>query len=127
MLRIFGYTLALFAMVFMTGLHFAILQSIASVRMVVAYSKNSTLAEGLEQTLDGEHPCAMCLQIRQSQGEEKKKAAAIGYSEKKSEAALLLATLQIPLPTFSLAGYETHSEAARRRPASPAFRPPRSR
>ena len=54
------------------GLHWAFLQSVAWVGMVVSYSQSAPLSEALVKTFDGKHPCALCKQIAQGQKSEKK-------------------------------------------------------
>ncbi len=126
MLRPIGNVLALVALIFICGLHIAVLQAVASVRMVVNYSQSATFSEGLNKTLDGAHPCAMCLKIRKTQGDENKKSEAIGYSQKKSEAAILLPSAQVPVPLVSQSDYAGFVQKTARRTLEPALRPPRS-
>jgi hypothetical protein len=54
------------------GLHWAFLQSVAWVSMVISYSEHATLAEALVKTFDGRHPCSLCKRIAQSNQTEKK-------------------------------------------------------
>jgi hypothetical protein len=54
------------------GLHWAFLQSVAWVTMVVNYSQNATLKEAFEKTFDGQHPCALCKQVTAGKKSEKK-------------------------------------------------------
>jgi hypothetical protein len=54
------------------GLHWAFLQSVAWVGMVISYSENATLTEALVKTFDGRHPCSLCKRIAQSNQTEKK-------------------------------------------------------
>jgi hypothetical protein len=126
MLRPIGNGLALVALIFICGLHLAVLQSVASVRMVMDYSQSATFSEGLNKTLNGAHPCAMCLKIRKTQGDENKKSEAVGYSQKKSEAAILLTLAQVPVPLRSQSDYADFVEKAGSRTLEPALRPPRS-
>ena len=61
---------------FSIGAQWAVLQSAAWVRMAVSYSiKAGSVADGLSQTFDGEHPCAMCLAIAKGKQSEKKDPA----------------------------------------------------
>ena len=54
------------------GLHWAFLQSVAWVSMVISYSEDATLTEALVKTFDGRHPCSLCKRIAQSNQTEKK-------------------------------------------------------
>jgi hypothetical protein len=48
----------------LTDGHWAILQSIAWAKMLFNYSRSAPLGTAIEQTFDGEHPCAMCKMIQ---------------------------------------------------------------
>ena len=54
------------------GLHWAPLQSVAWVGMIVRYSQQTTLVEALVKTFDGQHPCFLCKQISEGKKAEKK-------------------------------------------------------
>jgi hypothetical protein len=56
------------------GLHWAVLQSVAWVGMVVSYSQDLPLSAALSQTFDGKHPCSLCQQIAQGRQSEKRPA-----------------------------------------------------
>jgi hypothetical protein len=64
------------ALAFTIGLHWAFLQSVAWVGMVVSYSQNSGISAALEKTFDGKHPCALCNAIAEGKKSEKKPEAA---------------------------------------------------
>jgi hypothetical protein len=53
------------------GLHWALLQSLAWVGMVVSYSQKASLAEAVTKTFDGKHPCALCKAIAKGKKSEK--------------------------------------------------------
>jgi hypothetical protein len=48
------------ALVVTLGAHWALLQTVAWVGMIITYSQETTLAEAVEMTFDGEHPCRLC-------------------------------------------------------------------
>jgi hypothetical protein len=50
----------------MTGGHWMLLQSVAWAKMLVDYSRASSLRVAVEQTFDGRHPCAMCKAIQKA-------------------------------------------------------------
>ncbi len=56
----------------LTGGHWLLLQTVAWSKMVVDYSKKSSLSQAVAQTFDGEHPCTMCKKIDQGREKEKK-------------------------------------------------------
>jgi len=54
------------------GAHWALLQSVAWMGMVVAYSEHASFKEALVQTFDGKHPCCLCKAITAAKKSEKK-------------------------------------------------------
>lgn len=54
------------------GVHWAFLQSVAWMGMIVSYSKDASFAEAVSKTFDGKHPCTLCKTIEQGRGEQKK-------------------------------------------------------
>ena len=66
-------TLTALLLVLTLGLHWAMLQSVAWVGMIVTYSRDASLTEAINKTFDGQHPCKMCKVIKQARAEEKQK------------------------------------------------------
>ena len=73
------------ALIATSGVHWAVLQSVAWAGMIVSYSETSPLKMALSETFDGKHPCPLCRAI-----------AAGKKSEKKNEVALQLNKLEFP-------------------------------
>jgi len=67
-----GRIIAVLLLVLSLGLHWALLQSVAWVSMVVRYSQNDSLKVALVKTFDGQHPCSLCKVIEQARGEERR-------------------------------------------------------
>ena len=59
------------ALSFSMGLHWVSLQSAAWVGMVVTYSQETTLLQGVAMTFDGEHPCRWCRRVEQGGSSQK--------------------------------------------------------
>lgn len=59
-------------LVLATGGHWALLQSVAWVTMAARYSQDSVLAEVLEKTFDGQHPCELCKLVQKGKSSERK-------------------------------------------------------
>jgi hypothetical protein len=59
------------------GLHWAFLQSVAWVGMIISYSHKASVTEALEKTFDGKHPCPLCKSISKSQKAEKKSVSTL--------------------------------------------------
>ena len=60
------------ALFFIMGGPWAVLQTIAWAKMVVEYSRDTSVGEALSKTFDGEHPCGMCKKISKVRSEERK-------------------------------------------------------
>lgn len=54
------------------GGHWAFLQSVAWVGMIVNYSATDTFARAVQKTFDGEHPCGLCHFVTAGKKAEKK-------------------------------------------------------
>ena len=66
-----GPVLMLVALLQICGGHWLALQSLAWTEMLVAYSRDSQLAEAVAKTFDGQHPCALCESIAQGKKSER--------------------------------------------------------
>lgn len=65
--------LLLIALMVSIGGQWAVLQTAAWVRMAVTYSiRTGSVAEGLSEAFDGDHPCRMCCAIKKARDSEKK-------------------------------------------------------
>ena len=64
-----GLTLAV-----VLGAHWLLLQSVAWVGMVVSYSQSAPLTEAISMTFDGEHPCKLCIAVKEGKKAEKKQS-----------------------------------------------------
>ena len=56
---------------FSLGLHWAALQSVAWTSMFLERVQQGTLFEALQTTLDGKHPCRICLVVREGRAAAK--------------------------------------------------------
>lgn len=56
------------------GAHWLMLQSAAWVGMIVNYSQSAPLTEAISMTFDGEHPCKLCLAVKEGRNSEKKQS-----------------------------------------------------
>lgn len=65
------------ALFFIMGGPWAVLQTIAWAKMVVEYSRDTSVGEALSKTFDGEHPCGMCKKISKVRSEERKSPALV--------------------------------------------------
>jgi len=54
-----------------------VLQTIAWAKMVIEYSRDTSVGEALSKTFDGNHPCGMCKKISKVRSEERKSPALV--------------------------------------------------
>ena len=64
-----GLTLAV-----VLGAHWLLLQSVAWMGMIVSYSQRAPLTEAISMTFDGEHPCKLCIAVKEGKKAEKKQS-----------------------------------------------------
>lgn len=69
----FARWMSVLALMLSLGAHWAFLQSVAWVGMIVSYSRDGSFTEAVSKTFDGQHPCAMCEAIKQGRAEEKQR------------------------------------------------------
>lgn len=60
------------ALASLMGLHWPFLQSIAWARMLAADLPGYTLAQAIQRTFDGKHPCALCKAIEKGKKAERR-------------------------------------------------------
>ncbi len=67
-----GAAICLIAVLAAGGGHWAVLQLFAWACMIVDYSAQNSLADAVEMTFDGKHPCPMCLKIAKARKQERR-------------------------------------------------------
>ncbi len=60
------------ALMLTLGFHWALLQSVAWVGMVVNYSQDGSVKQAITKTFDGHHPCSLCKMVRAGKKSESK-------------------------------------------------------
>jgi hypothetical protein len=70
-----GKSLVAILLILSIGGHWALLQGVAWVTMVVDYSKEAPLSVAVSKTFDGQHPCNLCNLVRHGKDSEKKQEA----------------------------------------------------
>jgi hypothetical protein len=72
------------------GMHWSVLQGIAWTGMLISNLAENSVVEAVEKTFDGEHPCPLCLAVKEGQKKEKDDSKPVAAkSVKKFEAVLL--------------------------------------
>lgn len=104
------------------GVHWAFLQSVAWVGMVMSFSQKATLAEALAKTFDGKHPCKLCKAVQEAKQSEKKQD--VLKVEGKKEFCFD-STISIPRPPSAFMLLFVPSDSALSRTDTPPVPPPR--
>ncbi|GDY22441.1 hypothetical protein LBMAG56_37880 [Verrucomicrobiota bacterium] len=88
-----------------TNGHWAVLQTVAWTRMLCDFSRTGSLETAITKTFDGQHPCKMCVQIKQGKESENAtghdlplKQVALKIDFFLAPKDLLLAALVLPPP-----------------------------
>lgn len=65
-----GAIVALSAVLAAGGVHWLALQSVAWTRMALDFSRSAGWSVALEKTFDGEHPCRLCVKVKEGRAKE---------------------------------------------------------
>ena len=119
--RLFQFSVAA-ALIIAVGGHWAVLQSVAWVSMAVTYSQTDTLEVALKKTFGGQHPCKLCIAVKEGKQEEQKQP---GFKiETKLDFVCLQAVAYVhPALPFTLLSLSSNS--ALPRTEAPPVPPPR--
>jgi hypothetical protein len=71
-LRRFGQILVIVALLAALGTHGMVLHSVAWTRMLADNLRTTSVAEAVQRTFDGKHPCTLCKHIAKGKQSEKK-------------------------------------------------------
>ena len=95
--HIAGHAASFIALFAMLGGHWLVLQSVAWTRMLAENSAQDPLAVAVAKTFDGQHPCPMCLEIREGRQKEQQQNGAWAKEDKIKEFFWEPRALVIPL------------------------------
>jgi hypothetical protein len=113
--------LVLIAAVQILGGHWAVLQSVAWVKMFVEYAQEDSLRTALVKTFDGEHPCSICHTVSDGWKKEEKREATV-LVEKID--AVLAPAVQLPRAEVVAGSYALAGISAVSRADAPPTPPP---
>ena len=119
--RLFQLAVAL-ALIVAVGGHWAVLQSIAWVGMAVNFSKTAPLSVALKKTFDGDHPCRLCVAVKEGQQDEQKRS--VIKVETKLDFLCFRSVAYLP-PELPVTLLPVSSEFALPRAHAPPLPPPR--
>ncbi len=86
------------AVLHLLGGHWFALQGVAWVTMLVDRTQDSSLAEALDTTFDGQHPCSLCKAVAAGKKEERERQNTLADPGAKLVAVLVAVS---PLPPLS--------------------------
>ena len=119
--RLFQFSIAA-ALIIAVGGHWAVLHSVAWVSMAVTYSRTDTLEVALKKTFGGEHPCKLCIAVKEGKQEEQKQP--VLKVETKLDFVCLQAGAHVH-PALPFALLSPSSDVALPRTEAPPVPPPR--
>lgn len=122
MLARFSKGLLILALVCTIGLHWAFLQSVAWVGMVMTYSRSLPLAAAIDRTFDGKHPCCLCMQVQEGKRSEKKSERRLELKKLEFRFSMDFSIPAAPSAFFTLRYSDPLADSAN---DEPPFRPPR--
>ncbi len=97
MFRKLGLFLAVLALFSIAGGHWAVLQTVAWAEMLHDYSQRTgSVAAAVEQTFDGQHPCALCREIQAAKSGEHKQSPATPAAKDDAKVKARLAEAALP-------------------------------
>jgi hypothetical protein len=99
-----GNIACLLAVLGMLGGHWVVLQSFAWARMLSHYAREGTWASALVRTLDGKHPCDLCLNIKSGQQQEQAQDKNLPFIKLGETPDLLCDYRSTPVPLPTLLG-----------------------
>lgn len=88
------------------GAHWAVLQSVAWVGMIVDYSSDVGLRQGVSMALDGNNPCSLCHAIQSGKSQERQQEGAAAQSANDLKLELLSRTIAIYPPSVEMSAAE---------------------
>ena len=119
--RLFQFSVAA-ALILAVGGHWAVLQSVAWVGMAVSYAQTDSLEVALKKTFDGQHPCKLCLAVKEGKQQEQKQTA---FKVETKLDFLCFSQFSFVHPALPFTVLSPPAEAAPVRPHSPPTPPPR--
>lgn len=122
----FARFLLVSALMISIGAQWAVLQSAAWITMAVNYSiKTGSVAKGLSDTFDGDHPCPLCCVVKKGTESEKKDPKQ-ETAKKKLDLFTHGKAMKVIVPSALEANYGSLVQHAHARAEAPPREPPRS-
>lgn len=107
------------------GMHWALLQGVAWTGMFLANLNKGTVTEAVEKTFDGEHPCPLCLAVKEGQKKEKDDSKPLAAKSVKKFEAVLVAETRLVAPSAQIRSFPWLVSSFEGRSERPSMPPPR--
>ena len=107
------------------GMHWAVLQGVAWTGMFLANLNQGTVTEAVEKTFDGEHPCPLCLAVKEGQNQEKDDSKPLAAKSVKKFEAVLVAETRLVAPSAEIRSFPWLVSSFEGRSERPSMPPPR--
>jgi len=107
------------------GMHWAVLQGVAWTGMFLANLNQGTVTEAVEKTFDGEHPCPLCLAVKEGQKQEKDDSKPLTAKSVKKFEAVLVAETRLVAPPAEIRSFPWLVSRFEGRSERPSMPPPR--
>lgn len=120
----FARVLLVFCALYISGAHWFVLQTVAWTQMLVVRAMDSGFAAAVETTFDGEHPCDLCVVVREGTKQEEKSPPLL-VGEWTKITCLQPGTVTLSRPMATGFTYERMSVDAFARADAPPAPPPR--
>jgi hypothetical protein len=120
--RTANFVIAILLVVSIGG-HWALLQSVAWMTMLVDYSKDAPLSVAVRKTFDGKHPCSLCKIVKHGQETEQKQDST--NLKVKPDSWLLAGAFDFQVAQSSAAPILSAQHIIQPRAESPPVPPPR--
>lgn len=107
------------------GMHWAVLQGVAWTGMFLANLNEGTVTQAVEKTFDGEHPCPLCLAVKEGQKQEKDDSKPFAAKSVKKFEAVIVAETRLVSPSAEIRSFPRLVSRFEGRSERPSMPPPR--
>jgi hypothetical protein len=108
------------------GMHWSVPQGVAWTGMLISNLAESSVVEAVEKTFDGEHPCPLCLAVKEGQKQEKDDSAPAPAKSLKKFEAVLVAETRLVAPSAQIRSFPWLVSSFEGRSERPSMPPPRA-
>lgn len=108
------------------GMHWTVLQGVAWTGMFLANLNKGTVTEAVEKTFDGEHPCPLCLAVKEGQKKDNDDSKPLAAKSVKKFEAVLVTETRLVAPPAEIRSFPRLVSSFEGRSERPSMPPPRA-